>query len=74
MFDQVQVQSLDGPIKDIQRLVLKTLLRCLGYVHRVIVLLEGDPSPHSEVLIVLEQVVIKDLSVLCSVHLCLDPD
>uniref|UniRef100_A0A4W5MLI1 Fibronectin type-III domain-containing protein n=1 Tax=Hucho hucho TaxID=62062 RepID=A0A4W5MLI1_9TELE len=40
----------------------------------VIVLLEGEPSPQSEVLSALEQVFIKDLSVLCSVHLSLDPD
>ena len=31
----------------------------------VIVLLEGNPSPQSEVLSALEQVFIKDLSVLC---------
>ena len=30
MFDQVQVQALAGPLKDIQRLVPKPLLRCLG--------------------------------------------
>ena len=41
-------------------------------VHRVVVLLEGEPSPQSEVLSALEQVFIKDLSVLCSVHLSLD--
>jgi hypothetical protein len=38
------------------------------------VLLEGEPLPQSEVLSALEQVFIKDLSVLCSVHLTLDPD
>ena len=70
MFDWVQVRALAGPIKDIQRLVPKSLLRCLGCVHRVVVLLEGEPSPQSEVLNALEQVFIKDLSVLCSV----DPD
>ena len=63
-----------GPLKDIQRLVPKPLLCCLGCVLRVVVLLEDDPSPESEVLSALEQVLIKDLSVLCSVHLCLDPD
>ena len=41
---------------------------------KVIVLLEGEPSPQSEVLSTLEQVFIKDLSVLCSVHISLDPD
>ena len=52
----------------------KPLLRCLGYVLRVVVLLEGDSSPQPEVLSALEQVFIKDLFVLCSIHLCLDPD
>ena len=45
----------------IQRLVLKPLLRCVGCVLRVIVLLEVEPSPQSEVLSALEQVSIKDL-------------
>ena len=40
----------------------------------VVVLLEGEPSPQSELLSALEQVFIKDLSVLCSVLLSLDPD
>uniref|UniRef100_A0AAZ3RZN0 UDENN domain-containing protein n=1 Tax=Oncorhynchus tshawytscha TaxID=74940 RepID=A0AAZ3RZN0_ONCTS len=57
-----------------ERLVPKPLLPCLGCVLRVVVLLEGEPSPQSEVLSALEQVFIKDLSVLCSVHLSLDPD
>jgi hypothetical protein len=50
MLDWVQVRALAGPLKDIQRLVLKLLLRCLGCVLRVIVLLEGEPSPQSKVL------------------------
>uniref|UniRef100_A0A4W5N0Q9 Uncharacterized protein n=1 Tax=Hucho hucho TaxID=62062 RepID=A0A4W5N0Q9_9TELE len=58
------VQALAGPLKDIQR-----LLRCLGCVLRVVVLLEGEPSPQSEVLSTLEQVFIKDLFV----HLSLNP-
>ena len=74
MFDWVQVQALAGPLKDIQRLVPKPLLRCLGCVLRVIVLLEGEPSPQSEDLSALEQVIIKDVSVLCSIHLSLNPD
>ena len=74
MFVWVQVQSVDGPLKDIQRLAPKPLLPCLGCVLRVVVLLEGEPSPQSEVLNALEQVFIKDLSVLCSVHLSLNPD
>ena len=71
MFDQVQVQALPGLLKDIQRLVPKPLLCSLGWV---VVLLEGEPSPQSEVLCALEQVFIKDLSVLCPVHLSLNPD
>ena len=41
------------------------LLRCLGCVFRVVVLLEGELSPQSEVLSALEQVFIMSLSVLC---------
>ena len=74
MFNLVQVQALAGPVKDIQRLVPKPLLHCLGCVLRVVVLLEGEPSPKSEVLNALEKGFIKDLSVLCSVHLSLDPN
>ena len=76
VFDRggVKVPALAVPLKDIQRLVPKPLLRCLGCVFSVIVLLEGEPSPQSEVLRALKQVFIKDLSVLCSGHLCLDPD
>ena len=61
MFDQVQVRALAGLLKDIQRLVSKPLLHCLGCVLRVVVLLEGEPSPQFEVLSSLEQVFIKDL-------------
>ena len=74
MFERVQVRALAGPLKDIQRPVPKPLLRCLGYVLRVVVLLEGEHSPQSEVLSALEQVFIKDLSLLCFVHLSHDPD
>ena len=74
MFDPVQAWTLAGPLKDIQRHVLKPLLRCFGCVLRVVVLLEGEPSPQAEVLSTLEQVFIKDLSILCSVHLSLDPE
>ena len=66
----VQVRAL----ADIQRLVPKPFLCCLGCVLRVVVLLQGEPSPQSDVLSTLEQVFIKDLSVLSSVHLCLDPE
>ena len=54
VIDVVQVWALAGPLKDIQRLVPKPLLRCLGCVLRVVVLLEGELSPQSEVLITLE--------------------
>ena len=74
MFDWVQVRALAGPLKDIQRLVPKPLLRCHGCMLRVVVLFEGETSPQSEVLSALKQVFIKDLSVLCSVHLSLNPD
>ena len=74
MFDRVQVRALAGPLKDIQRLVPKPPLRFLGCVLTVIVLLDDEPLPQSEVLSALEQVFIKDLSVLFSVHLSLDPD
>ena len=74
MLDRVQDRALAGPPKDIQRLVPKPLLHCLGCVLRVVVLLEVEPTPQSEVMSTLEQVFIKNLSKLCSVHLCLDPD
>ena len=48
MLDRVQIRALAGPLKDIQRLVPKSLQRSLGYVLKVIVLLEGEPSPQSE--------------------------
>jgi hypothetical protein len=64
MFDRVQVRDLSGPLKDIQRLVPKPLLHCLGCVLRVVVLFEGEPSPQSEVLSALEEVFIMDLCTL----------
>ena len=72
LLDRIQVWPLTGPLKDIQRLVLKPLLYCLGCVLRVIVLLEDELLAQSEVLSPLDQVFIKDLSVLCSVHLSPD--
>ena len=72
--DRVEVRALAGPLKNIRRLVPKPLLRCLGCVLRVVVLLEGEHSPQSEVLSPLAQVFIKDLSVLRSVRLSLKPD
>ena len=72
MLDRVQVRALAGPLKDIQRLFQKPFVHCLGCVLRVIVLLEGELLSQSEVLSSL--VFIKELSVLCSVNLFLDPD
>ena len=45
MLDWVQVWALAGPLKDNQRLVRKPLLHCLGCAFRVVVPLEGEPSP-----------------------------
>ena len=45
MFDMGQIRALAGTLKDIERLVPKPHLRCLGCVLRVVVLLEGEPSP-----------------------------
>ena len=53
MFDQVQDRALAGPLKNIQRLVPKPLF---GSVLRVVGLLDGEPSPMSEILSALEQV------------------
>ena len=64
-FDRVQGWALAGPLKDIQRLVPKPLLHCLGCVLRVVVLLEREPSPQSEGLSILEQVVINQV-VICT--------
>ena len=74
MFDRVQVWVFPGPLEDIQRLVPKPLLHCLGCLLRVIVLLEGEPSPQFEVLSAPKQVFINDLSVICSVYFYLDPE
>ena len=60
----VQVRALAGPLKDIQRLVPKPFLHCLDCMLSVIVLLEGETSPQSEVLSALEQVFIKDICTL----------
>jgi hypothetical protein len=66
IFVRVQVWALAGPFKDIQRLVPNPLLCCLGCVYRVIVLLEGEPSPQSKVLSSLELVFIKELCFVLS--------
>ena len=74
--DRVQVRDLAGPLKDIQILVPKPLLSCLGCTVCLDSLFcwKVNLPPQSEVLSVLEQVFIKDLSVLCSIHLCHYPD
>ena len=72
MLGRIQVRALVGPLKDIHRLVPKPLLRCLGCVLRVVVPFEGEPLPESEVLSALEQVFIKDLSILWSIQLSLN--
>ena len=74
MFDRVQVWAVAGPLKDIQSLVPKPLMRCLGCVLRFVVLFEGEPSPQSENLLPSPQGFIKDRPVLYSVHLSLDLD
>jgi hypothetical protein len=74
MFYLVQVRALAWPLEEIHRLVPKPLLHCLGCVLRVTVLLEGEPSPQSKVLSALEEVSIKDVSVLYSNYLSFDPD
>ena len=74
MLNRVQVWALAGPLKDFRRVVPKPLLCYLGCVLRVVVLLEDEPLPQSEVQSALEQVFIKDVSVHCCIHLSLNPD
>ena len=66
MFYWVQVRDLAGPLRRIHRVVLRQLLLCLCYVLKVIVLVD--------VLRVLDQVFIKDKSVLCPIQLSLNPE
>ena len=56
---------LAEPFKGIQRIVPHLLLHGLGYVLRVSVVLEGEPSALCKVLNTLEWVFIQDVSVLC---------
>jgi hypothetical protein len=70
MFDRVQVWALATQ----RHWDLSGSYFCVDCVLIVVVLLEGEPSPQSEVLSDLEQVFIKYLSVLCSVHLSLITD
>ena len=65
MFVRVQVQALTGPLQDIPSFVPKPLLCCPGCVLWDIVMLEGEPSAQSEVLVAVEQIFIKDL---CTSH------
>ena len=74
MFNWIQVWALAGPLKDMHRLSLKPLLCSLGCVLWVVVMLEGKPSPQSEVQSALEQVFFKDLGVLSCIHLSLYQD
>lgn len=61
-------------LKDIRRVVLKALLCYLGYVLRVIVLLEDEPSSQSEVQSAVQQFIIKDVYLHSCIHLSLDPN
>ena len=65
-----QAQALAGPLKDVQDVVLKPLLLCLGCVLKVVVLLEGEPSPQSEVLnaLVSHSMSLKNILTACSYH------
>ena len=67
MFDWGQVRALSGPRMDINRVVFKPLPLCLGYMLRVVILSEGEPSALSDVLSALDQVFIEDIPVLCSI-------
>ena len=62
MFVQVKVRALAGPLKDIQSLVPKPLLRCLGCVFRVVGRVYGAGCHQGS------------SSVLCSIHLALNPE
>ncbi len=74
MSDWFRVPALAGPLEDIHRVVPKPLLHCLGCVCRVIVMLEGELSAQSEFLSALNQVFIKDISVLICIQLSVFSD
>jgi hypothetical protein len=57
MFDRVKIRALGGPL-NINRLAPKPLLFCLGCVLRVVVLLEGEPSPQSNQIVFVKFVLI----------------
>ena len=73
MFDGAQVRALAVPLEDIQRVDSKPPLHCLGCLlfHCPV---GRQTLAQSEVLSALDQVFIKDISVLCSVQLSLNPD
>lgn len=63
------VQALAGSLKNIHRVIPNPLLHCLDYVFMVIVLLECKPLAQSEVLSDLNQILVKDICVLCCILL-----
>ena len=68
MFSWIQVWALAGPLKDAQTFSKATPLFSWLCVS-VVVMLEGKPSPQSEVQSALVQVFFKDLGVLSCIHL-----
>ena len=66
--DWVEVRALARPLNDIHKGV-PNAPSWLCVKVRVIVLLDGESSTQSEVLSTLDQVFIKDISVLCSAFL-----
>ncbi len=65
IFDWVQAQALAGTLKDIHRVVYKTLLLCVWFI----VLLEGESSAQSEVLNALGWVFMKAISIVWCIEL-----
>ena len=57
ILNQIQVWALAGHSRTP---AVEPLLHCLGWVLRVVFLLEGERSPQSEVLSAVEQVFIKN--------------
>lgn len=47
---QLSPQMFSGPRRDIQRLVLETLLSGFGCTLQVVVMVTDEPSPQSEVM------------------------
>lgn len=65
MFSWLQASALAGPLKDINRLVLKSLLHWFSCVLKIIVLVENKLSAQSEALNARDKVFLKVLSVFC---------